>query len=66
MAENSPLPEVPECSIERHGDGFKVVHESGTSALAPDERKARLAGLRLRILADLTSAEALRLTGEPT
>jgi hypothetical protein len=33
MAENSPLPEVPECSIERHGDGFKVVHESGRRAL---------------------------------
>lgn len=49
------LPEIPECDVAREGDGLKVTHRgSGASALVPDdERKARLAGLRLRVLADL-------------
>lgn len=66
MASQNDLPEVPECDVERHGDGFKVTHQdSGTSAIAPDERTARLAGLRLRVLADL-AREIPFTTGDPT
>jgi hypothetical protein len=54
MAEDRPLPEIPECRVEKLPDGrLKVTHHSGTAALADDERRARLAGLRLRVVADL-------------
>lgn len=68
MDESTAVPEIPECSVERDGDGFVVRHESGTTAHAPDERKARLAGLRLRVLADATRAsrETKFWTGDPT
>lgn len=68
MVEHNPgqdVPEIPECDVERTPDGgFKVTHESGTTALAPDERQARLAGLRLRVVADLTADEILFRTGD--
>lgn len=69
MDESTAVPEIPECSVERDGDGFVVRHESGATAHAPDERRARLAGLRLRVLADATRAsrdEITLWTGDPT
>lgn len=61
------LPEIPECDVARVENGLKVTHrDSGTSALVPDnERAARLAGLRLRIVADLVR-EIPFTTGDPT
>lgn len=70
MPEDTPLPEISECSVEKLPDGrLKVTHDSGTAALADDERQARLAGLRLRVLADATRAsrdEITLWTGDPT
>ncbi|MEV4837810.1 hypothetical protein AB0K05_25030 [Nonomuraea sp. NPDC049486] len=69
MAQRNPepeLPDIPECDVEKTPDGFKVVHESGTTAHAPDARKARIAGLRLRVLADLARDEIMFRTGDPT
>lgn len=66
MAEGNPPPEIPECRVEELPDGrLKVIHNSGTTAIADDERKARLAGLRLRVLADLAYEITFR-TGDPT
>ena len=66
MAENRPLPEIPECSIERDGDGFQVRHEdTGEVRRAADERQAVIKGLLLRVRASWARDPELR-TGDPT
>lgn len=71
MAEDRPLPEIPECDVEPDGDGYRLIHKrTGDVEHADNDWKhVELKGALLRLSATharTTDREVPFTAGDPT